>query len=79
MKAANVGLAARTDRPEDVLPSVVSALSSARRVLCIMHAHPDGDAAAALESALPAPVDHLLIQADLTAVAPGPLASTLAR
>lgn len=37
------------------------------------------DAAAALEPLLPAPVDHVLLQADLTAVAPGPLEESLAR
>jgi len=35
-------------------------------------------AAAALEPLLPDPVDHMLLQADLTAVAPGPLAHDLA-
>lgn len=35
-------------------------------------------AAAALEPLLPAPVDHVLLQADLTAVAPGPLEHDLA-
>jgi len=35
--------------------------------------------AAALDAALPEPVDHVLLQADLTAVAPGPLESQLAR
>ncbi|HEV7207941.1 MAG TPA: helicase-associated domain-containing protein [Mycobacteriales bacterium] len=35
--------------------------------------------AAALAKALPAPVDHLLLQADLTAIAPGPLEPELAR
>lgn len=34
--------------------------------------------AAALEPLLPEPVDHMLLQADLTAVAPGPLAHELA-
>lgn len=34
--------------------------------------------AAALTAALPAPVDHLLLQADLTAIAPGPLVPELA-
>ncbi len=39
-----------------------------------------GDATAdALTALLPSPVDHVLIQADLTAVAPGPLESDLAR
>jgi hypothetical protein len=37
------------------------------------------EAAAALAPLLPDPVDHVLIQADLTAVAPGPLESVLAR
>ena len=36
------------------------------------------DAADALEAALPAPVDHVLLQADLTAIAPGPLDRDLA-
>jgi len=35
--------------------------------------------AAALAPLLPSPVDHVLLQADLTAVAPGPLETTLAR
>ena len=35
-------------------------------------------AAAALEPLLPEPVDHMLLQADLTAVAPGPLEQQLA-
>ena len=38
-----------------------------------------GAAAAALEPLLPAPVDHVFIQGDLTAVAPGPLEDALAR
>ncbi|MEJ7834214.1 MAG: helicase C-terminal domain-containing protein [Nocardioides sp.] len=38
-----------------------------------------GEPADALAALLPAPVDHVLIQADLTAVAPGPLESPLAR
>ncbi|MGI8694554.1 MAG: helicase-associated domain-containing protein [Geodermatophilaceae bacterium] len=37
------------------------------------------DAAAALIGSLPEPVDHVLIQADLTVVAPGPLEPALAR
>lgn len=36
-------------------------------------------AADALEGLLPRPIDHVLLQADLTAVAPGPLESGLAR
>ena len=39
----------------------------------------DDKAAAALAALLPQPVDHVLLQADLTAVAPGPLESALAR
>jgi hypothetical protein len=39
---------------------------------------PDGAAAAALRRALPAPVDHVLLQADLTAIAPGRLEPELA-
>jgi hypothetical protein len=43
-------------------------------------AGPDVDAGAeTLDAALPAPVDHVLLQADLTAVAPGPLRPELAR
>jgi len=38
-----------------------------------------GDAATALTPLLPEPVDHVLLQADLTAVAPGPLTSELNR
>jgi len=39
---------------------------------------PRRDAAKALEPLLPSPVDHVLLQADLTAVAPGPLEHDLA-
>ena len=39
----------------------------------------DSDPTAALAALLPEPVDHVLLQADLTAVAPGPLESQLAR
>ncbi|MFB9206194.1 helicase-associated domain-containing protein [Nonomuraea spiralis] len=38
-----------------------------------------GDAAGVLAPLLPEPVDHVLLQADLTAVAPGPLTSELNR
>ncbi|WP_148611450.1 helicase-associated domain-containing protein [Nocardioides rubriscoriae] len=38
-----------------------------------------GDPEPGLAALLPQPVDHVLIQADLTAVAPGPLESALAR
>ncbi len=37
------------------------------------------DPTSALAGLLPEPVDHVLVQADLTAVAPGPLESSLAR
>ena len=37
-----------------------------------------GNLAQAMRAAMPAPVDHLLLQADLTAVAPGPLTDELA-
>ncbi|MGH3387774.1 MAG: helicase-associated domain-containing protein, partial [Actinomadura sp.] len=37
------------------------------------------DATARLAKVLPEPVDHVLIQADLTAIAPGPLVTELAR
>ncbi len=39
----------------------------------------DASAVADLHEHLPTPVDHVLVQADLTAVAPGPLRSDLAR
>jgi hypothetical protein len=39
----------------------------------------DGTGAEVLEPLLPAPVDHVLLQGDLTAVAPGPLQDDLAR
>jgi hypothetical protein len=39
----------------------------------------EADAADLLDAALPEPVDHVLLQADLTAVAPGPLEPALAR
>lgn len=39
----------------------------------------DGSATEVLAGLLPAPVDHVLLQADLTAIAPGPLESTLGR
>nr|WP_279671663.1 helicase-associated domain-containing protein [Flexivirga meconopsidis] len=38
-----------------------------------------GDAAAAIAAALPVAVDHVLLQADLTAIAPGPLTEDLRR
>jgi XPB/Ssl2-like helicase family protein/WYL domain-containing protein len=51
------------------------ALSAHGRAL-LSGAAPGADA---LERQLPAPVDHVLLQADLTAVAPGPLAPEVAR
>ncbi len=51
----------------------LDALSSAGRALLS-----DADPAAALAAMLPPPVDHVLLQADLTAVAPGPLEPALA-
>jgi hypothetical protein len=53
----------------------LDALSSPGRVLLT---DPAG-AGAALRAALPEPVDRVLLQADLTAVAPGPLDAELAR
>ncbi len=50
------------------------AITSAGRAL--LHGSPDG-AEAEMESALPDPVDHVLVQADLTVVAPGPLVPDL--
>lgn len=41
-------------------------------------AGPLDEVAAAMSPHLPAPVDHILVQADLTAVAPGPLEGSLA-
>jgi hypothetical protein len=70
-------LVAWTVREADVLGLTAGgALSGAGRAF----AAGDRDAAlAALAAALPAPLDHVLLQADLTAVAPGPLEGELAR
>jgi hypothetical protein len=54
----------------------LGALSSAGRALLGDNA---GAAAAVLDSVLPEPVDHVLVQADRTVVAPGPLEPELAR
>ncbi|MFI6870392.1 helicase-associated domain-containing protein [Nocardia sp. NPDC050406] len=53
------------------------ALTSAGRAL--LHGNESGpaDAEAAMAAALPAPVDHVLVQADLTVIAPGPLVPEL--
>jgi Helicase conserved C-terminal domain/WYL domain len=58
------------------------AASSFGRLLAAIVVHdaePSAAAALALEPLLPRPLDHILLQADLTAVAPGPLESDLAR
>ena len=47
MKSAMFGSAPRRDHHEEVLPRVVEVLSRVRRVLCVMHAEPDGDACGA--------------------------------
>jgi hypothetical protein len=54
----------------------LGALTTAGRALA--EGRPD-DAAAALDPLFPRPVDHVLLQADLTAVAPGPLEPALGR
>ncbi|MEU7217697.1 helicase-associated domain-containing protein [Nocardia iowensis] len=53
------------------------ALASPARAL--LHGAPNSaaDAEAEMESALPAAVDHVLVQADLTVIAPGPLTADL--
>ena len=52
------------------------AISSAGRAL--LDGRSDADLAAAMQPHLPEPVEHVLLQADLTAIAPGPLAGGLA-
>jgi phosphoesterase RecJ-like protein len=56
VKAVNVGVKnARDWKPEENLPLTIAALASAKRILCTMHRHPDGDAlgsALALAAAL---------------------------
>jgi hypothetical protein len=60
-----------------------AALSTPGRVLATGASGPDDDPlaklAAAMADLLPTPVDHVLLQADLTAVAPGPLETALGR
>ncbi|MBP2705597.1 helicase C-terminal domain-containing protein [Microbispora sp. RL4-1S] len=56
-------------------------LSEHGRALAQIDGLPDADgrASALLATLLPEPVDHVLLQADLTAVAPGPLTTDLGR
>ena len=49
------------------------------RCFCTTAEGPAEAAAKAIAPLLPKPVDHVLLQADLTAVAPGPLEESLAR
>ncbi|MEV6064205.1 helicase-associated domain-containing protein [Nocardia asteroides] len=53
------------------------ALDSAARALLHGAATSVADAEAEMAAALPAPVDHVLVQADLTVIAPGPLVPEL--
>lgn len=80
----------RPRRPRTRREQVASAITEAELLGVVglgalsTHGHRlvTGDAAAAvgaLEPLLPSPVDQVLLQADLTAVAPGPLESSLAR
>lgn len=76
--------AVRAERAAEILAetdvlgiTVGGALTGAGRALAAGSG--PAEVAAALAAALPAPVDHLLLQADLTAVAPGPLEPDLAR
>jgi hypothetical protein len=57
----------------------VTALGGVASYSRLLLAGEDGGAGEALSGLLPQPVDHILLQADLTAVAPGPLESKLAR
>lgn len=52
--------------------TALGGLTSAGRAMAT-----DGDVVAAIEAALPEPIDHVLLQADLTAIAPGPLTDDL--
>jgi len=63
--------------------TALGALTSAARALLDDRSDPTGlayggPAAAALDPFVPEPVDHVLLQADLTAVAPGPLEPRIA-
>lgn len=44
MKSANVGMEVRDFRHEEVLGEVLKVVAQARKVLCVIHAGPDGDA-----------------------------------
>jgi hypothetical protein len=57
----------------------VTALGGAATYSRLLLTGDDDGARDVLAALLPVPVDHVLLQADLTAVAPGPLESTLAR
>jgi hypothetical protein len=54
--------------------SAMGSLTAAGRALIV-----GADPAPLVEALLPAPVDHVLLQADLTAIAPGPLEPEVAR
>ncbi|HKS45159.1 MAG TPA: helicase-associated domain-containing protein [Amycolatopsis sp.] len=54
----------------------LGAMTSATRALL---ADDRGAALSAMADALPAPIDHVLVQADLTVIAPGPMEPELAR
>jgi hypothetical protein len=91
---ASVGAALSWHRPRRVparLDSVVTAvlgeaewlgvtgrgaISTAGRAL--LEGRADAELAAAMQPHLPEPIEHVLLQADLTAIAPGPLAGGLA-
>ncbi|QIS17528.1 helicase-associated domain-containing protein [Nocardia terpenica] len=73
----------RTDAVERTLAEATAlglvgrgALTSAGRAL--LHGSPS-DAEAQMDMSLPDPVDHVLVQADLTVIAPGPLVADLQR
>ncbi|MEO6999082.1 MAG: helicase-associated domain-containing protein [Terracoccus sp.] len=67
--------------PGRELSAALPGRASPRARTSLAQGSPDGAAqavAAAMSAHLPAPVDHVLVQADLTAVAPGPLEGSLA-
>ncbi len=82
-KAPRRGGRLRDQLPEWVLGELATlgltgrgGLASFARALLTGHDH---DAATSLDALLPEPLDHVLIQPDLTVVAPGPLERGLAR